>query len=391
VSTPLRIAIDLRRVADGDRGGIARFAVGVTEALARRDWLTVLPFAHAELPEELPVEVIHLPGGREASREQVALPSLLRKLNADVLLSPANRGLPLRSPCPMVLVLYDVAEWDRALVPAPQGAAAARFAYSNAVSLSRASLILTTSEHSAGAIRRRLGIDEERIRVVPGGIESRFLEHPGDDAIAAARERYGVIPGSVLHVGSLQARKDLPTVVRAVSHLPESIVPRLVLAGSGPEEESLRSMARLLGVADRLHLAGFVDDNDLPAVYRAAACVVLAGTGEGFGLPVLEAMAAGTPVLAARAGALPEVVGRAGRLFAAGDSAALAAELRDVLGSSDTAARMAAEGREHAAGYSWDRAAREMELVLREAVAMGKSGRARQQLASLKSVRRWLR
>jgi len=391
VSTPLRIAIDLRRVADGDRGGIARFAVGVTEAMARRDWLTILPFAHAELPEELSVEVIHLPGGREASREQLAIPSLLRTLNADVLLSPANRGLPLRSPCPMVLMLYDVAEWDRTLVAAPQGASAARFAYSNAVSLSRAARIVTTSEHSAGAIRRRLGIDEERIRVVPGGIESRFLVEPTHQAIEDARGRYGVIPGSVLHVGSLQARKDLPTLVRAVSQVPESIVPRLVLAGSGPEAESIRSMARLLGVADRLHLAGFVDDADLPAVYHAAACVVLAGTGEGFGLPVLEAMAAGTPVLAARAGALPEVVGRAGRLFPAGDSAALAAELTDILGSPDTAARMAADGREHAATYSWDRAARGIEQVLREAVAAGRGGLARQQLASLKSLTRWLR
>ncbi len=372
MSTPLRIAVDLRRVADGDRGGISRFAVGVTEALARRDWLTVLPFAHADLPVELPVEVRHLPGRRELTREQLALPTLLRSLEADVLLSPANRGLPMRSPCPMVLVLYDTAEWDRSLVAAPRGGAAARFAYSNAVSLSRAARIVTTSEHSAGAIRRRLGIAEERIRVVPGGLDARFLDDPGPQAVARVRERYGVIPGTVLHVGSLQVRKDLPTLVRAVSRLPAEVVPRLVLAGSGPEEESLRSMARVLGLADRLHLAGFVDDEDLPAVYRAASCVVLAGTGEGFGLPVLEAMAAGTPVVAARAGALPEVVGRAGRLFPAGDSGALAAQLRDVLGSPDEAARMSAAGVAHAASYSWDEAARAVEHVLREAAGMSR-------------------
>ena len=378
-------------MADGDRGGIARFAVGVTEALARRDWLTVLPFAHGELPVELPVEVHHLGGGREASREQVALPALLSKLDADVLLSPANRGLPLISSCPMVLVLYDIAEWDRTLVPAPEGGAATRFAYRSAVSLSRAARIVTTSEHSAGAIRRRLGIAEERLRVVPGGLEERFHEDPGVDAIAQARERYGVVPGSILHVGSLHVRKDLPTLVRAVSQLPPSVAPRLVLAGSGPEEEGLRSMARMIGMADRLHLAGFVEDQDLPAVYRAAGCVVLAGTGEGFGLPVLEAMAAGTPVIAARAGALPEVVGKAGRLFPAGDAAALATHLREVLGSRDEAARMGSEGRAHAAGFSWDNAARGIESVLREAVALGRGERARSQLGSLRSVFRWLR
>ena len=391
MSAPLRVAIDLRRVADGDRGGISRFALGVTEALTRRDWLTVLPFAHADLPVELPVEVHRLAGEHEATREQVAIPALLKRLHADVLLSPANRGLPLVAPCPMVLVLFDVAEWDRTLVAAPQGGAAKRFAYSNAVSLSRAARIVTTSEHSAGAIRRRLDIDEERIRVVPGGLDQRFLDDPGADAVARMRELYGVIAGSVLHVGSLHVRKDLPTLVRAVSQLPASVAPRLVLAGSGPEEEGLRSMARMIGMADRLHLAGFVDDADLPAVYRAAACVVLAGTGEGFGLPVLEAMAAGVPVIAARAGALPEVVGRAGKLFTAGDAPALAAHLRDVLGSPDTAARMAADGREHAATYSWDRAARGVEAVLREAVALPRRKRTGEQLGSLRSLTRWLR
>lgn len=391
MSTPLRVAIDLRRVADGDRGGISRFAVGVTQALARREWLTVLPFAHADLPVTLPVEVHHLGGVGETTREQVTLPALLRRLDADVLLSPANRGLPLIAPCPMVLVLYDVAEWDRTLVAAPEGGAATRFAYSNAVSLSRAARIVTTSDHSAGAIRRRLGISEERIRVVPGGLDERFLADPGVDAVAAARQSYGVIPGSILHVGSLHARKDLPTLVRAVSQLPAALAPRLVLAGSGPEEESLRSMARMVGMADRLHLAGFVGDADLPAVYRAAGCVVLAGRGEGFGLPVLEAMAAGTPVVAARAGALPEVVGRAGRLFAAGDAPALASHLREVLGSPDEAARMSSEGREHAASYSWDRAARNIEAVLREAVALTRRQRAGQQVGSLRSLTRWLR
>ena len=390
MSTPLRVAVDLRRVADGDRGGISRFAVGVTEALARREWLTVLPFAHTDLPANVPIKVHHLGGGREATREQVALPALLRRLHADVLLSPANRGLPLVSPCPMVLVLYDVAEWDRTLVAPPEGGAATRFAYANAVSLSRAARIVTTSDHSAGAIRRRLGISDERIRVVPGGLDERFLKDPGVDAVVEARAQYGVIPGSVLHVGSLHGRKDLPTLVRAVSQLPASVAPRLVLAGSGPEEESLRSMARMIGMADRLHLAGFVDDADLPAVYRAASCVVLAGTGEGFGLPVLEAMAAGTPVVAARAGALPEVVGRAGRLFTAGDAPALASHLREVLGSRDEAVRMANEGLAHAASYSWDRAARGIEGVLREAVGLTRRQRAGEQVGSLRSLTRWL-
>jgi glycosyltransferase involved in cell wall biosynthesis len=88
---------------------------------------------------------------------------------------------------------------------------------------------------------------------------------------------------------------------------------------------------------------------------------------------------------------LPEVTGRAGRLFPAGDESALAMHLREVLGSRDEAARMSAEGRAHAATYSWDRAAREIEIVLREAVALGRRKRVGEQLGSLKSLTRWLR
>jgi len=363
----------------------------VTEALARRDRVTALPFAHTTLRAELPVELHHLGGGRELTREQAVLPRLLSRLRADVLLSPANRGLPLVSPCPMVLVLFDLAEWDRTLVASPRGAAAARFAYSNAVSLSRAARIATTSEYSRSAITRTLGIADGRVRVVPGGIEGRFLADPGADAVARTANRHGMVPGSVLHVGSLQPRKDLSTLVRAVAALPAALAPRVVLAGTGPEAQRLRALGDTLELGDRLHLAGFVADEDLPALYRAAGCVVLAGTGEGFGLPALEAMAAGTPVAAARAGSLPEVVGEAGRLFPAGDPAALAAILRDVLGSPAVAANMGAAGRERAAAFSWDRVAEGMERVLREAVDMGRSGRARAEVASLRSLPRWLR
>ena len=381
--------MDLRRVADGDRGGISRFAVGVTEALARREWLTVLPFAHTDLPANLTIKVHHLGGGREATREQVALPALLRRLDADVLLSPANRGLPLVSPCPMVLVIHDTADWELEADDRRQ-APALGFGVSNAISLSGAAMIVTASNHTAGAIQRRLRIAEERVRVVPGGIDERFFADPGPDTVERVRTVYGVVPRSILHVGSLKSRRDLPTLVRAVASLPAEVAPRLVLAGSGPEAEGLRSMARIVGVADRLHLAGFVEDEDLPAVYRAASCVVLAGTEEGFGLPALEAMACGTPVITARAGALPEVVDRAGRMFAAGDAKALAAHLSEVLGDPAEAGRLAEAGYERASTFTWDRSARALESVLREA-AEASTGKWRSRLTSLRSLPRWIR
>ncbi len=372
MSSPLRVAIDLRSVADGDRGGVARFAIGITEALAQRRWLTVLPFATTALTTDLSVDLHLLGGGGSFRQQQLALPRLLSSLKADVLLSPANHGLPVTAPCPMVLVVHETVAWDD-----PEGIASVTGTrFSRSVSLSRAARIVTLSEHSQGAITRRLGVAASRIRVVPGGVDERFFAPLEEEIIERARVNYGVSRGSVLHVGGLKARRNLPTLVRAIASLPADIAPRLTLAGSGPEGEGLASMARLIGLGERFHLAGFVEDADLPAVYRAAACVVLAGTEEGFGLPALEAMASGTPVVAARAGALPEVTARAARLFPAEDVTALAGHLRDVLSSPDEQRRMAILGRQQAAKYTWEQAGSAMETVLREACEPSSSRRA---------------
>ncbi len=388
MTDPLRVAIDLRSVTEGDRGGVARFALGITEALAQRDSVVVIPFAQGDI-HSLSVPVHHISAARAGAKDHVALPTLLRNVDADVLLSPANVGLPLISPCPMVLVLHDVADWEAE--PESGGDSRVRSVATSAVSLGRAALIATLSDHAAGMIRRRLGIAEDRIRVVPTGVDECFFQDSGEEAVERVRSSYGVIEGSILHVGSLRSRRDLPTLVRAVSSLPAEIAPRLVLAGAGPAEESLRSMARMIGVADRLHPTGFVDEADLPAVYRAAMCVVLAGTAEGIGLPLIEAMASGTPVIAARAGALPAAVGRAGRLFPAGDAPALAKQLRDVLGSDAERERMRRAGYEQASEFSWDRSAREVEKVLREAAEGSTRDRAKAQLGGLRSIRHWLK
>lgn len=390
MTKPLRVAVDLRSVTEGGRGGVVRFAIGITEALAQRESLVVLPFAGDQIPG-LTVPVHHMSASRSGAKQQVALPSLLHNLDADVLLSPANVGLPLISPCPMVLVVHDVADWDADTSDRTgQRDGGVRSATGSAVSLGRAALITTMSAHVAGMVHRRLGIPDDRIRIAPGGVDERFFEDPGREAVEAVRTAYGVIPGSVLHVGSLRVRRDLPTLVRAVASLPPEIVPRLVLAGSGPAEEGLRSMARMIGVADRLHLTGFVDDHDLPAIYRSASCLALAGTAEGFGLQLLEAMASGTPVIAARAGALPVVAGHAGRLFPAGDAPALARHLREVLTSDRERDRMSEMGLEQARKYTWPIAARKFEAVLRDAVSGSVRQRARSQLGGLRSIRRWL-
>src|SRR5262249_38689261 len=148
--------------------------------------------------------------------------------------------------------------------------------------LSRAARIVTISDHAAASIAERLGIAPGRIRVARCGVEPRFfLNELDDEAVRRAAERHGILPGSVLSVGALRSHKDQPTLVRAVGALRADVVPRLVLAGRGPEQPHLRRLAVDLGIAERVTFPGFVDDEELPAVYRAAACVALPSRAEG--------------------------------------------------------------------------------------------------------------
>ena len=390
---PLRLAVDLRPLAADDRGGVARFIRRVVGELAgRAGWSVVGLSPDPAAVGDVGVDVHRLPGGREAVREQLALPRELARLGADVLLSPGNRGLPLVSPCPAVLVVYDATEWDLAMVGRPHRAAAVRFAYAGAISLARAARIVTISDYAAAVIAERLGIADTRIRVARCGVEPRFfLTELDDEAVGHAAERHGIVPGAVLSVGALRPHKDQETLVRAVALLPADVAPRLVLAGRGPEEPHLRRLAAELGVAERVVFPGFVDDPELPALYRAAAVVAVPSRSEGFGLPALEAMAAGAPLVAARAGALPEIAGDAALLVPPGDPEALAVAIASIRSSPGPAAARVALGRERAASFTWVRTADAVEAALREAIGLGPGRAAREELSSLRALGRWVR
>jgi glycosyltransferase involved in cell wall biosynthesis len=150
----------------------------------------------------------------------------------------------------------------------------------------------------------------------------------------------------------------------------------------------LQQLAAELGITDALRWVGFVDDADLPALYRAAGCFVFPAVAEGFGLPVIEAMTCGTPVVAARAASLPEVVGAGGRLFAPHDDTDLANVLRAVLRAPDANRRaLAASARERACEFSWHRTAAATERVLREAASIPPSRRWRRRVVELRRAR----
>jgi glycosyltransferase involved in cell wall biosynthesis len=219
--------------------------------------------------------------------------------------------------------------------------------------------IVVWSEHTKQDVRARVGGRPERIHVVPLAAGPEFTPRPAA-AVAPVLARYGLtgVP-FVLSVGTLETRKDYPTLIRAFARLlakDPALPNRLVLVGGKwASGEPVLDLIRTSGVADRVSYLGYADG--LPELYAAAAAFVFPSRYEGFGLPPLEAMACGAPTLAADATSLPEVVGDAGLLFPPGDDATLATQLERVLTDRPYRDDLARRALARAAGFTWDRTA----------------------------------
>ncbi|MEA3075626.1 MAG: hypothetical protein QOF60_534 [Actinomycetota bacterium] len=193
----------------------------------------------------------------------------------------------------------------------------------------------------------RLGVPSERVRVVPSGVDPAV----GGDAIAgrslAGCDRY------VLALGTVEPRKDLPSLVRAFDRLAASR-PDLGLVVAGPDGWGTESFAGAVALArhgDRVRRLGWVDDSTRADLLAGAAALAVPSVYEGFGYPALEAMSAGTPVVASSAGSLPEVVGDAGVLVPPGDIDALTDALAGVIDGDPSEWR--AKGMANAARFEW--------------------------------------
>ncbi len=236
----------------------------------------------------------------------------------------------------------------------------------------RASRIIVPSDATARDVEEVLGIPRSRIRRIPeaAAVEEDLLARAGR-RLAPLRARLGLPGRYLLHTGGQDPVKDLPTALAAAAGLVGmGHDVRIVVTGEpGRATEALRRRASEMGIAGRLVIPGFTSREDLIALYCGAAALVYPSLNEGFGLPVLEAMACGTPVVAARAGALPEVGGDACLYAAPGDAGAFARALDEILRDDALARRLSESGRRRAARYTWREAALRTLEVYREAAA----------------------
>jgi glycosyltransferase involved in cell wall biosynthesis len=202
-----------------------------------------------------------------------------------------------------------------------------------------------------------LGMAAEKVDVIPLGVTVPAA--PAPDAAVRARARFGLDERSVvLSVSAKRPHKNLERLLRALAAIPEERRPLLVVPGyPTPHEGALRELARELDVEQAVIWPSWVTDEELEGLYAAATCLVFPSLYEGFGLPVLEAMARGVPVATSNRASLREVAGDAALLFDPEDVDAMREAIERLVSDHAERERLAVAGRRRAAGFTWERTA----------------------------------
>lgn len=226
-----------------------------------------------------------------------------------------------------------------------------------------ADLVIVISEATRRDVVEHLGLEPARVRRIYPGVDSVFRPVSDREMLAQTLEHLGLDPGGyILHVGTIEPRKNLTRLVEAYARLDPAwgSMPRLVLAGArGWRARPVFERVASLGLAGSVVFLGEVPNRLLPALYTGALVFVYPSLYEGFGLPPLEAMACGTPVVTSNTSSLPEVVGDAGVMVDPRDVDGLAGALDGLLADPAWRAALSARGLRRAASFTWDRAARE--------------------------------
>jgi len=300
--------------------------------------------------------------------EQFLLPGRLRRLAIDVLHSPHHTTPALPLPCRRVVTLHDVT-----FFLLPQRYPPARRLYFQAITRAAARLgqaIITPSQTVKRDVVRVLGVPEEKVTAIAEAPAPEFAPLEDADALGRMRWRYKLPTHYILSVGNLEPGKNRGRLIAAYSRLREKgLQHHLVIAGQRAwRYESELELVRRLRLDDVVHFLGYVDGADMPGLYSGADLLAFPSLYEGFGLPVLEAMACGTPVVTSSVSALPEVAGDAALLVDPKDVAGLAEAMERAVADEALRADLRARGLKRAGEFSWDKAARETVRVY-EAVA----------------------
>lgn len=361
------VAFDARYVSDRYHG-IGRHAFGLVEAMSRLDsGRSYVIFHDPSAPNERfdlmglsarpNVRLRAVRMALYSPREQLQWPLLIRQEGVRLFHSPYVT-MPLASPVKSVITVHDVIlERHPEFVPPSWQGRLYRFAAGMAIR--RSSAILTVSSHSQLELDRVYPAARGKSTVLYSGVDATFQPDFSSGQSEQVRRRYRLPDRFILALGTGRPHKNIETLLDAFARLPDR---SLFLVAAGPFDtrfpDELQRRAERLGVVDRLIRPGLVREGDLATLYALATVFVFPSIVEGFGLPVIEAMACGTPVITSSTSAMPEAAGDAGVLVEPTNVASMATAIQRVVGDEPLRARMREKGLAQAARFTWDQAAR---------------------------------
>ncbi len=345
-----------------DRGGVGRYVDGLVAALATQVDEGTLSIACQRADAERygriapgarvlpgPAAITHRP--QRLAWEQTGLPLLAAQVGAQVLHSP-HYTMPLRAGRPVVVTLHDATFFTEPEMHTPMKGTFFRSA--TRISLTRAARTVVPSKATRDELVRVLEADPTRIDVAYHGVDTALFHPPSEEETRRVRARLGLDGDYVAFLGMLEPRKNVPALVRgwtaAVADRPEP--PALVLAGGSGWDDEVDAAISAVPAHLTVVRTGYLRFTDLPGLLGGATVVAYPSHGEGFGLPVLEAMACGAAVLTTQRLSLPEVGGDAVAYTEPGD-AAIAVALSALLDDGERRARLGAAGLARAHEFTW--------------------------------------
>jgi glycosyltransferase involved in cell wall biosynthesis len=334
-------------------------------------------------PVGLDVAAVRWPTSRPLVRilwEQLLLPWQLSVHRVDLLHGLAY-AVPVACACSVVVTVHDLTFFRF-----PDTLPPLRRVYLRAATRSatrRALRVIAVSRQTRDDLVQYLDVPAEKVDVVHNGVAESFHPAPAEE-VALFRQRRGLPRRFLLFLGTLEPRKNVVSLLEAFAGWREQAGRdggqegiKLVVAGAkGWYFERIFARAEQLGLGDEVLFPGFLPAGELPWWYRAADCFIYPSVYEGFGLPVLEAMACGTPVITSSVSSLPEVAGSAAIMVDPQDVPALAEAIGRVVRDAGLREMMRHAGLQQAARFSWDQAAAQTATVYRQALHLGGTGHA---------------
>ncbi len=362
----MHVGIDASRIATDERSGTENYTLRLVESISAVDRKNRYTLYLNKLPRFFEIthkniSTKHIPLTYLLTQARLALECLIKP--PEILFVPAHTIPIIRRPnLKTVVTVHDLgAEFLEAYHKFPQKI---YLNWSTEYIARHASHIIAVSNSTKKDLISTLKVPSKRISVVHEGVDHDFFYPRDPQEIRKVRLKYGLDSKYLLFVGTIQPRKNIIKLIQAYAKLQDRKVDLVLVGKPGWLYDDIYKAPKKYGVASFVKFLGFVSEEDLPALYSGSEAFVLPSLYEGFGLPILEAMACGVPVVTSNTSSLPEVSGGRALLVKPKDVYDISYNLSRILNEEDLRWRLKAKGKEWSRRFSWEKTAKETVAVL---------------------------